>query len=244
MNPLNLRQQGSSFSLASSNHLFIEGHNKAGSRKRETAASAAAPVCATTILPINLSLRRVRDAKSERLSGFGEHSLSFDRGGCGDSSRVGFPGCLAWCSYQNKFWNMFQAAFSAANVVSVTNMVNATTCANAKIPKGQNTKIPTCQNVKMSKCPNAKMSKGQNVKMTKCQNDKVPKAKIPKCYTALLNWTLQMTEAIGVHHRRRKNTVCYRTPLAHLVPSAWLEGEPVWVYVCVRPDVEALGSPP
>ena len=124
---------------------------------------------------------------------------------------------------------------SAANVVSVTNMVNATTCANAKIPKGQNTKMPTCQNVKVSKCPNAKMSKCQNVKMTKCQNDKVPKAKIPKCYTALLNWTLQMAEAIGVHHRRRKNTVCYKTPLAHLVQSAWLEGEPVWVYVCVRP---------
>ena len=147
-------------------------------------------------------------------------------------------------SYQSNIRNMIRATnmISAANVVSVTNMVNATTCANAKIPKGQNTKIPTCQNVKMSKCPNAKMSKCQNVKMTKCQNDKVPKAKIPKCYTALLNWTLQMAEAIGVHHHRRKNTVCYKTPLAHLVPSAWLEGEPVWIYVCVRPDVEALGN--
>ena len=122
--------------------------------------------------------------------------------------------------------------------------------------------MPKCKNVQMSKYQNTKMPKYQNDKVPKWQSAKMPKCQNATllCLTGKWQHTTQagevhwkpwalfhsvhgtccrtrirfmLTEAIGVHQRRRKNTVWYKTPLAHLVPSAWLEGEPVWVYVCV-----------
>ena len=114
-------------------------------------------------------------------------------------------------------------------------------CQNTQRSKYQNANMPKCKNVQMSKYQNAKMPKYQNDKVPKWQSAKMPKCQNATllCLTEKWQHTTQagevhwkpwalfhsvhgtccrtrirfmLTEAIGVHQRRRKNT-CDTRPL-------------------------------